>query len=266
MRQLPNGGDCTVGDDCESGQCTDGVCCNTACDGQCEICDAEGSVGACTPVTTPHDRAACAGSGACAGICDGNVGECSFPGEAVTCTDASCDAAVLTLARTCDGTGGCAAEKTQDCGTYGCDAAGGSCKTACSSDMDCASGAVCNPDTGQCAIAGASCKDASTLQLPDGSELSCAPYRCEAGACKAQCEDNADCAPEHECESERCVPSGDASLTEPPPSDGGQASGCACRVAGGNDRRQGGPAGALGLVIVLGALVGRRARPRSRAA
>jgi hypothetical protein len=40
---VPNGGDCTVGSQCASSFCVDGVCCNTAClQGRCDLPGQEG--------------------------------------------------------------------------------------------------------------------------------------------------------------------------------------------------------------------------------
>ena len=67
---------CTGGDGCQSQHCSDGVCCDTACDGACEACvgakSGGGLDGTCGPVpagTDPDDEctaAACGGSGRCA--------------------------------------------------------------------------------------------------------------------------------------------------------------------------------------------------------
>src|SRR4051794_2508881 len=40
---------CTSADECDSGFCVDGVCCNTACDGQCQACDTQ-TLGTCAVV------------------------------------------------------------------------------------------------------------------------------------------------------------------------------------------------------------------------
>ncbi|MEZ4395006.1 MAG: nidogen-like domain-containing protein [Polyangiales bacterium] len=140
----PNGGMCTDANECESGNCVDGVCCNTACNGQCEACDVSGSLGTCTPATgAPHGtRTACTGTGDCAGACDGmNTAACTFPGASTTCGMASCAAGVATAAPTCDGMGACGMAMTTNCGPYTCGDTG--CRTMCSQASDCAEGYTC---------------------------------------------------------------------------------------------------------------------------
>jgi hypothetical protein len=46
----PNGDGCSTGDDCESTFCADGVCCNEACTGPNEVCDAFENRGTCIVV------------------------------------------------------------------------------------------------------------------------------------------------------------------------------------------------------------------------
>lgn len=71
---VANGGECTSADQCESGACADGVCCERACDGTCESCDLPGLEGTCKPIPVGTDPAsecgatrACDGHGACVG-------------------------------------------------------------------------------------------------------------------------------------------------------------------------------------------------------
>ena len=85
---------CTGGDECDSTFCVDGVCCNRACDGQCEACDSSATPGTCVPVAgAPHGaRTACVtGDATCAGACDGNdPTACVYPTSpcgATTCTN-----------------------------------------------------------------------------------------------------------------------------------------------------------------------------------
>jgi hypothetical protein len=62
---------CTSPTQCDSGNCVDGVCCDSACDGPCVACDAEAHVGVCRPTAGGSDDPACT-----AGVCDG-AGSCA---------------------------------------------------------------------------------------------------------------------------------------------------------------------------------------------
>ncbi|WP_084735439.1 OmpA family protein [Cystobacter ferrugineus] len=157
------GGACTQDSECSTGLCADGVCCDTACQGQCEACNAEGSVGTCTAVTgAPQGgRPACGSDGTvCGGVCDGTVRDtCSYPRDSVQCGDASCSEGVSISSGTCNGAGTCTQE-TQSCGDYVCGEV--ACLSSCTSDAQCAEGSVC--------LSG-ECKPDSTL-LVEGSGCS----------------------------------------------------------------------------------------------
>ncbi len=143
------GGACTTDSECSTGFCADGVCCDTACDGQCEACNAAGSLGTCGAVTgSPRgDRPACGSDGSeCGGICDGTSrATCSYPGESVQCGTASCSEGVSISGGTCNGAGTCA-QQNQSCGDYVCGEV--ACLSACTSDDQCAENAFCL--SGQC--------------------------------------------------------------------------------------------------------------------
>jgi hypothetical protein len=62
------GAACAMGSECESGFCADGVCCASACNLGCGVCNAAGSVGTCKP--KPKDDA-CGGF-----LCDGTSATC----------------------------------------------------------------------------------------------------------------------------------------------------------------------------------------------
>ena len=136
---------CSTSDQCQSGACVDGLCCNRACDGQCEACDVPGHLGTCGPASgAPHGaRAACASDGsACGGSCDGvESTSCAYPAATVKCGSASCAAGVASAASFCSGAGACAASIQSSCGPFAC--AQASCGSSCTGDAECASGSSC---------------------------------------------------------------------------------------------------------------------------
>ena len=140
-----NGGTCSTSDQCQSGECVDGVCCNSACDGQCEACDVAGQVGTCSPTTgAPHgSRTACATDGTdCGGACNGALATaCTYPNATTQCRADSCTNGVASAATFCDGNGACPGVTQTSCGPFAC--AGNACGTSCTGDGQCASGASC---------------------------------------------------------------------------------------------------------------------------
>jgi MYXO-CTERM domain-containing protein len=93
------GDGCTVDDDCLSGFCMDDLCCDSACDGDCEACDLPGTVGTCMPAA---EGAPCRPeSGPCdaAETCDGVARDCpaDLPApDGTPCPDGSCQAGECT--------------------------------------------------------------------------------------------------------------------------------------------------------------------------
>jgi len=68
-----SGSGCADGSECPSGFCSDGVCCDRACDGACESCNLPIISGTCTPIpagSDPDDE--CAGASTCnaSGFCE----------------------------------------------------------------------------------------------------------------------------------------------------------------------------------------------------
>ena len=90
----PDGTECSLGVDCESGSCVDGVCCGSACTGLCEACSAakkgSGIDGTCGPIHIATDP-----DGECASapgehLCDG-AGQCLLKLTGLACgIDADC--------------------------------------------------------------------------------------------------------------------------------------------------------------------------------
>jgi len=172
-----NGVTCMAPTDCISGNCVDGVCCDTACDGVCESCNQPGLVGQCSPAmmgtdpdndcvaTVPQQPGADGGvTGAddggvsmmpppvgnnlqaCGGVCDGNRA-CSFATTTTSCGDNICSQTATVGAFFCDGNGACN-EKDTACVDYNCD--NGACRTSCGQDSDCQTTDFCNLNINKC--------------------------------------------------------------------------------------------------------------------
>ncbi|HVW27339.1 MAG TPA: MYXO-CTERM sorting domain-containing protein [Polyangiaceae bacterium] len=154
---------CVAGNQCLSSFCTDGMCCDSDCTGQCEACNVAGEEGTCSPVKgkPAGTRPACVGDGTgCDGACDGVTrNKCAVPDQSTQCRAPSCDAAsnTATLRAVCNGQGSCPAPVTQSCGQEIC---GATQCTGCSTNADCPSGdfcrgGICSPLAGtgtQCSL------------------------------------------------------------------------------------------------------------------
>jgi hypothetical protein len=95
----PDATNCSGDNECVSGECTDGVCCNAKCDGTCEACNLAGALkGKCTDLPSGMDPdSECAG----ALTCDGN-GAC-FKGPGATCNaDGECQSTHCVDGLCCD--------------------------------------------------------------------------------------------------------------------------------------------------------------------
>ena len=236
------GGACTSDTQCGGGNCVDGVCCNTACDGQCEACDVAGSVGTCAPVAgAPHgSRAACATDGSmCGGTCDGSTRDaCSYPEVTVECVAASCTNGVETRSSSCNGAGACAAPQTALCGQNACGET--SCEATCTSDAQCGVGSSC--------VAG-TCESTCTSDAQCGAGSSCV-----AGTCEATCTSDAQCGVGSSCVAGACEAKADSAQWKV---QGGVGFGC---------QSTGGELSGLGLLLFGLALASRRRALRSAAA
>jgi hypothetical protein len=126
------GSACAANAECATGFCTDGVCCNIACQGACVGCTLGGHHGTCWPVAVgvSDPRAICADQGAAScgrtGACDG-VGSCQIYPLGAVCAPGSCLDGIELTARTCDGLGTCSPAASHSCAQLGCDPQTGSC-------------------------------------------------------------------------------------------------------------------------------------------
>jgi MYXO-CTERM domain-containing protein len=261
----PLGTQCNDAHQCATGFCTDGVCCDSACDGQCQACSAEGK---CAPTKGAPiaGRKACAGDPEqCGGSCDGvNVDECRYPSSGTVCAE-TCDASRGQAKRaTCDGKGSCAAPKTTSCGAYACgDTA---CLTSCKFQKDCDAAYVCA--NGQCTPRSTesppTCSDDLSASQTNGVSKACAPYVCDpaSGLCHTECASDLDCQTPNVCEaSQRCAPPAPGSSSSPAAS-GSSSSGCGCRVTGSRSQR----GSALGVLLLVAVVLSRRKRRLVQAA
>jgi hypothetical protein len=105
-----NGTACSAASTCASRYCTDGVCCESACNGTCLSCNQANRAGKCSPYPTGIDpQNECGlGSGACRSTCNG-AGACDYPQSGSPCGPC----------QTCDGNGMCQDPDPYYCGTGG---------------------------------------------------------------------------------------------------------------------------------------------------
>jgi hypothetical protein len=248
---LFQGAPCASDAQCGTGICADGVCCDARCDGQCEACSVEKSVGTCVPVVgaPKGSRAACAtGSDVCAARrCDGTTrdGCAGYAPATTSCRVAGCTGGVETLAATCTGGGACPDAATKACEPFAC--GDGACLTRCTADTECAPTYRCA--AGKC-VTGTYCADERTQRAPGAADVDCAPYVCEGQACRTSCDSSTQCQGGYLCSGGSCVT---------PPSATGDEGGCAAAGANGGEPSA---LAALGLGLVGLAIARRRARAR----
>ncbi|MEZ4307003.1 MAG: hypothetical protein R3F14_03000 [Polyangiaceae bacterium] len=95
-----NGTTCQIGAECLSGNCVDGVCCSSACNGNCQACTAakkgSGTDGTCGSILSGNDPDnECTGTQVCngSGLCKTPVGDaCAAAADCITnfCADGVC--------------------------------------------------------------------------------------------------------------------------------------------------------------------------------
>jgi RHS repeat-associated protein len=174
---------CTTGTQCASGFCVNGVCCDSACNGQCQACNVTGAVGTCSP---KPNNPACNDANACTSgeTCQSN-GTCGG-GTTVTCTAGPCqDVGACVPATgcpaptnkpngaTCSDANACTSGETCNAG-----ACGGGTAVTCTA-AQCRIAGTCDPMTG-CPTAGnqpngAPCDDGDACTTNDA---------CNGGSCQ----------------------------------------------------------------------------------
>lgn len=143
---------CKSAAECSTGYCVDGICCESSCDGQCESCKEDGSVGKCKAIkgSPLSPRPLCGGTGACKGQCDGSEGKtCSFPDSTTVCAAATCANGKIMTASVCNSAGDCSTPTGSTCPNSQCAADGSAkCASSCTASS-CGSGFYCDT-TGAC--------------------------------------------------------------------------------------------------------------------
>ncbi|HVY40151.1 MAG TPA: hypothetical protein VHM31_19560 [Polyangia bacterium] len=135
---------CSLGSECASGNCVDGVCCSSASCDSCQVCNLTGNAGTCGPVALgaaePHQRCVAAPPCGFDGTCNG-AGACRNTSAGTSCGAASCTGAMSTAAGVCDGSGSCAQTAIPCPGHLQCGAT--ACLTTCANNGDCVTGYTC---------------------------------------------------------------------------------------------------------------------------
>ena len=175
LAMVPIGATCASASVCPvtsdgNAYCVDGVCCDSACTGQCQGCNTAGAIGKCVTVSGPPVgmRPACPMSDpndVCSSMaCDGkSATSCDvFVGSSVVCGPANCVDFIGTPLAVCMGDGGCQHVSPASCGTYAC--VSGACATSCTNTSECSPGNYCEVDAGKCVVpdAGSGSADGGT--------------------------------------------------------------------------------------------------------
>ncbi|MFT7620975.1 MAG: hypothetical protein ACI9WU_000136 [Myxococcota bacterium] len=175
-------GDCAT---CNgAGACADHTI-DTDPDTDCGVCNACDGLGACVVVadgSDPLDACTPAGAASCAndGECDG-AGACRNYAAGTECVQATCAAGVEQVADTCDGSGSCVDNATQNCTPYLCGIS--ECKESCLDHADCESTSYC--ETGIC-VADLAPAAACTVAAQCANDACVDGFCCDA-ACGALC-------------------------------------------------------------------------------
>ena len=178
------GAACGTGNECETGNCADGVCCESACSGTCVSCldSAHGAGnGRCRNVRAGSDPSnECAEATCKTGTCNGNGG-CGNVSNGQTATGCNTGAACVNggaSARTADAcqNGSCQEGSTMSCGSFGCE---GNRWTSCpSGTLPCSNGCFQCCQAGQC--------PARTNQRAECIANRC-EYACAGTTCGSRC-------------------------------------------------------------------------------
>jgi MYXO-CTERM domain-containing protein len=195
-----NGSSCFSGSECDSGICSDGVCCNASCTGECRFCNFPESLGTCTTAPNGYecpDADRCDGTETCQnGVCtQGPPTDCD---DLEVCTVDSCNVSTGCVnTPVADGTSCSDGDRCN--GVETCQ--GGVCRSP--GDLNCSDGDPCTSD---------SCHPVNgcvNTPLPDGT--SCDDNNvcngvdvCQGGVCVPGT--GLECDDDNPCTDDQCVP------------------------------------------------------------
>jgi hypothetical protein len=187
----PPGGLCNNANECSSGFCSQGVCCQTDCKGSCFSCSLPNSRGSCTAVPSgaldPANVCKDDGVSSCDrdGTCDGS-GKCRLYANGQICAGATCVAGTATGISACNGKGDCLKGVVRACQTYKCNADGTGCYESCVDGNQCVSPNVCKNSSCGLQPIGAPCPLGNAQCAPPGLcfQGSCCATQCD-GVCKS---------------------------------------------------------------------------------
>lgn len=184
--KLPQGTACQTSDQCTTGACVDGFCCNSNCNGTCEAC-AEALTGmadgTCSFIDTATDPdMECPNTDCKTGACSGTSAACGVDAAGTDCGTQSCMNGTESQPQ-CDANGNCNQAMTTDCGGHTCN--GAQCDATCANDGECLSGFFCQggncmPDLAQGSVCSRSAQCVGNANCIDGF---CCDTAC--GLCKA---------------------------------------------------------------------------------
>ncbi|MBN8609222.1 MAG: hypothetical protein J0L92_01460 [Deltaproteobacteria bacterium] len=228
---------CTTASSCLSGNCVDGVCCNSACGGgsttDCQACSTAAggtSTGSCTTLSAA--RAPTVTCRAAAGSCDAaevcTSASTACPTDRVSPSTTVCRASMgsCDVAESCTGSSATCPDDAFAASSVVCRVAAAVCDVAesctgssatCPANTFVAAGVECRGAscTSGLATASASCTG-SDGACPASSSEPCDPYVCGPTACRTSCASDAECTGGRVCLGSVCTFAPDAG---PPPLD-----------------------------------------------
>ena len=180
--KTPNGTPCAGFNQCTSGACHDGVCCNGDCSGLCQYCDPAGSCQLVPQLTDPDNE--CNGNGG-SDVCNGQAG-CGLALGASCVGDAACGSGFCRDGVCCNGHCGQTCNACSNAMTGGLDGICGPVSANTDPNSECAGVRTCN-GTGGCSPAlanGTACTVAAECQSGVCVDGVCCNNSC-AGLCSA---------------------------------------------------------------------------------